>query len=219
MLYLSQLILNPRSRQVHSELANPYEMHRTLMRAFPEAAGGGPGRVLFRVERSGPANGTGITVLVQSDKSPHWDSLAKSGNYLLAAAEENPATKTFTPTFITGQRLVFRLRANPTIKRFFEGKTGSKRVGLYKEEDQKCWLERKAEQGGFRILAMNVISEGMNQGRIKHPGEKVHKLSLLAVRFDGLLEVVEPQKFTDTLQQGIGRGKGLGFGLLSVARA
>ena len=36
-LYLSRLILNPRSRQVMSEMAHPYEMHRTLMRAFPEA--------------------------------------------------------------------------------------------------------------------------------------------------------------------------------------
>ncbi|HKV39599.1 MAG TPA: type I-E CRISPR-associated protein Cas6/Cse3/CasE, partial [Blastocatellia bacterium] len=35
-LYFSRLLLNPRSRQVRSELANPYEMHRTLMRAFPK---------------------------------------------------------------------------------------------------------------------------------------------------------------------------------------
>ncbi len=36
-LYLSRLLLNPLSRQVMGEIAHPYEMHRTLMRAFPKA--------------------------------------------------------------------------------------------------------------------------------------------------------------------------------------
>ena len=36
-LYLSRLLLNPHSRQVMGEIAHPYEMHRTLMRAFPES--------------------------------------------------------------------------------------------------------------------------------------------------------------------------------------
>ena len=34
-MYLSRLILNPRSRRVQRELAEPYEMHRSLMKAFP----------------------------------------------------------------------------------------------------------------------------------------------------------------------------------------
>ena len=33
-MYLSRLILNPRSRQVRSELADLYEMHRTVMQSF-----------------------------------------------------------------------------------------------------------------------------------------------------------------------------------------
>ena len=36
-MYLSRLILNPRSRQVRNELADPYEMHRTVCKAFPDA--------------------------------------------------------------------------------------------------------------------------------------------------------------------------------------
>ena len=35
-LYLSRILLNPRSRRAMSELLHPYEMHRTLMRAFPD---------------------------------------------------------------------------------------------------------------------------------------------------------------------------------------
>ena len=34
-MYLSRLILNPRNRRVQREIANPYQMHKTLMRCFP----------------------------------------------------------------------------------------------------------------------------------------------------------------------------------------
>jgi hypothetical protein len=47
---------------------------------------------------------------------------------------------------------------------------------------------------------------------------KQHDLNLIAVRFDGQLQVTDPVTFSDTLERGIGSGKGLGFGLLSLAR-
>jgi len=39
----------------------------------------------------------------------------------------------------------------------------------------------------------------------------------LAVTFDGILRVTDPELFTQTLAQGVGTAKGLGFGLLSLA--
>jgi len=36
MIHLSLLILNPRSRQIQAELRDPYQMHRTISRAFGE---------------------------------------------------------------------------------------------------------------------------------------------------------------------------------------
>jgi hypothetical protein len=51
------------------------------------------------------------------------------------------------------------------------------------------------------------------------PGDdRRHKLKLYAVRFDGLLQVVDPQRVLETVRRGIGSGKGLGFGLLSLAK-
>ena len=35
-MYLSRLILNPRSRRVQKEIEYAYELHRTLMRGFPQ---------------------------------------------------------------------------------------------------------------------------------------------------------------------------------------
>jgi CRISPR system Cascade subunit CasE len=216
-MYLSRLILNPRSRQVQSEINNPYEMHRTIMRAFPDAEQDSPGRVLFRLETLAQTRPDNLILLVQSENEPDWNWLEKDNDYLLPTPEQNPAYKPYQLTLVTGQRLAFRLRANPTIKRKFEGETKSKRVGLYGEEEQMDWLRRKAERGGFAILTALPVSEGMVTGRVRRSHQKDHPLKMLAVRFDGLLQVVTPDKFRTTVRQGIGSGKGLGFGLLSLA--
>jgi CRISPR system Cascade subunit CasE len=219
-MYLSRLILNPRSRQVRRELSNPYELHRTILQAFPDQDQGGPGRVLFRLESPAdrPAQ-AGLALLVQSDKEPDWGWLAATAGYLWAGPEQNPACKSFDLSFQPGQRLYFRLRANPTVKRKFPGESASKRVGLYKEEEQQAWLARKAEQGGFQILSSQATAEGKVGGQIHRSTGESHNLNLLAVRFEGLLQVTDPERFRQSLQGGIGSGKGLGFGLLSLARA
>src|SRR5207248_1215728 len=46
VMYLSKLSTNLRDRGVRRDLANPYDLHRTLLRAFPDAEAGGAGRVL-----------------------------------------------------------------------------------------------------------------------------------------------------------------------------
>jgi CRISPR system Cascade subunit CasE len=215
-MYLSRLILNPRSRQVRREADEPYELHRTIMRAFPAAANGGPGRVLFRLDSYSPAaaypRGGALTLLVQSEAEPDWGWLAGEHDYLLSIAGDNPAVKPYNPTFSAGQRLLFRLRANPTVKR------NDKRLGLYREEEQRAWLARKAEESGFIVLTADVRMEGLVDGQIHRPDGDSHTLRLLGVRFDGLLQVVEPAQILQTIRNGVGSGKGLGFGLLSVAR-
>src|SRR3974377_440414 len=80
LMYLSRLTLNPRNARGRSELARPYEMHRSLLQAFQhgqhginraseEAAG-----VLFRVDEQ--PREQKITVLVQSKIAPAWSTLS-----------------------------------------------------------------------------------------------------------------------------------------------
>jgi len=216
-MYLSRLILNPRNRGVQRELANPYELHRTMMRGFPETLPAGE-RVLFRVDTE-TRTGT-PTLLVQSHYEPDWCALAGREGYLLAplsrppAVAGNPAVKAFDLNVAPGQMLAFRLRANPTVKR------QGKRYGLLKEEEQRAWLLRKAGQGGFRIIRVTVVREANTHARITlrapEQAEKHHG-TFLAVRFDGILQVTDPEALWSTVQQGIGSGKGFGFGLLSLA--
>lgn len=222
-MYLSRLILNPRNRRVQREIADPYQMHRSLMRSFPDELEAGEERVLFRVD-SQPRAGA-LTLLVQSLTEPDWSWLDEPGarGYLVAehllppGVDHNPATKPCELKLAPGQVLAFRLRANPTVKRKFPG-GDHKRVGLYREEEQMAWLGRKGEPGGFRLLSLSVRDDSDVGGRIRRHGE-THKLKLCAVRFDGILEVTDPGRLQETVRQGVGSGKGLGFGLLSLAPA
>jgi CRISPR system Cascade subunit CasE len=214
-MYLSRLILNPRSRRVQRELAEPYEMHRSLMKAFPHHLVPGEERVLFRVDEHPRL---GLMLLVQSWDVPDWSWLVGEGvrGYLLPVAEPNPAVKPFDLHPVAGQTLAFRLRANPTIKTKREGRPV--RNGLFDEDAQQAWLVRKAEAGGFQILSINSAAEGKISGGVKRD-ETTHNLTLLGVRFDGLLQVTDPDQLVEAVRHGIGSAKGFGFGLLSLAPA
>lgn len=208
MLHLSRLRLNPRSGQVRAELRHPYEMHRTLAKAFappsmPEADARvalEAARVLFRVDHGGAGE---LAALVQSRTPPHWDGLTAAAGYLTG----QPETRSYTPHFVRGQRLAFRLRANPTVKR------NGKRLGLYTDDEQLAWLGRKGVAGGFQVDQVVALTED----RAQRSGHRAGTVEHLAVRFEGLLQVVDPLRFADTVAGGIGSAKGFGFGLLSIA--
>jgi CRISPR system Cascade subunit CasE len=222
-MYLSRLFLNPRSRQVRSELANPYELHRTIMHAFAGRADKDD-RVLFRLEIH-PRSGIPI-LLVQSPLEPDWAFLAvPEKNYLLPLADcppgvnENPAVKAFDLGLQPGQNLIFRLRANPTVKKTVreEGKDDRKtRHGLIREDDQLKWLARKLEASGASLVSARTSNDTKVKGE-RRQAEERQELSFLSVQFDGVLQVKDPAALNTALQAGIGSGKGLGFGLLSLA--
>jgi len=200
-MYLSKLTLNPYCRLAMRDLADPYQMHRTIMRAFPSRQDGGPGRVLFRVEPT--SHDDPKVVLVQSDKKPDWSVLEALPGYLI-----DVRSKWFEIRCRPGQRFCFRLRANPTVK------TNGKRYGLVRYDRQCKWLDRKAQQGGFRLVDFAPRRSVKLIGRAKGDPPQTH----LAVDFEGILEVADPELFADTIKRGIGSAKGLGFGLLSVAK-
>jgi CRISPR system Cascade subunit CasE len=224
-MHLSRLILNPRSRQVQHELADPYELHRTVCRAFPganfkdnESTG-----ILFRVDLHPRTRIP--TLLVQSRQEPDWAFLSiNRKDYLLGENDlplevKNPDTKEINLQLRAGQVLAFRLRANPTIKKDREGKMQGRRVGLIREEDQQKWLERKLESAGAALVSVNIINEQFTRGKLFIEREKEKRMNFLSVQFDGVLQVKDQEKLINTIFTGFGSAKGLGFGLLSLARA
>jgi CRISPR system Cascade subunit CasE len=240
-LYLSRIHLNPHSRQVLSELTYPYEMHRTLLRAFASSAEDNVTlrqhcNVLFRVENDNMAGP--ITLLVQSTKKPDWSFLDNLDRYLWqsgsASAQGCKNILPFLQSFKQEQIFTFRLRANPTrrIARKDDPMKG-KRVELALEKDQLAWLVRKGNTGGFEIPAQHstdteentlpvicarAATERKVYGRKRREG-KAHRITQAAVLFEGLLKITDAEAFLNTLTTGIGSAKAFGFGLLSLAPA
>lgn len=214
MLYLSRLLLNPRTRQVQAELARPYQMHRTLLQAFPDPLPAEE-RILFRVDWL--KNQSLPVLLVQSRTPPQWEQLPNP-RYLLAQNDlpwgfEAPwQVKTWQPEFASGQQLRFRLKANPTVKR------AGKRHPITRQSDQVAWLQRKLHAGGARLLHAERRELGRNVD-FKHQADFSHRITLYGVLFDGLLQVEQPSLLAQAVINGIGSAKGLGFGLLSLAPA
>jgi CRISPR system Cascade subunit CasE len=222
-MYISRLILNPRSRQVRNELADPYELHRTVCKAFPNAnyKENEPSGILFRVDVH-PRTYV-PTLLVQSLQPPNWEFLtAEKKDYLLDEHAlpldvDNPSFKELHLKLHEGQILAFRLRANPTVKKDREGKKQGRRVGLNHEEDQHKWISRKLESAGAELVSVNIVNEQFRHGKLFK--ENTLRLSFLSVQFDGVLQVKDKDKLTSSIFTGFGSAKGLGFGLLSLARA
>lgn len=209
-MYLSQLVLNSRSRIVLNDLSDPYELHRTIMSGFPEVLPEGE-RILFRVEiqNSEPV----LSVLVQSRTPPDWSGLEQRG-YLRRSA----AVKTFEFQPEIGQTYIFRLAANPTKRLKGDGEKDGPRVGLQKEEDQLDWLRRKGEQNGFSVLSARASRQDRPDG-VKYIQGKKNHIRCLVICFNGLLTVTDPMAFRQACMQGVGSAKGLGCGLLSLAKA
>ncbi len=216
-MYLSRLMLNPRSRQVQRELLNPYELHRTILRGFPD-----------RRDRSGVLHrldihprSAAITLLVQSLAEPNWQWLTRSA-YLLPAEDtagrSNPAVKSFDLHLQPGQVLCFRLRANPTIKKVRRDDTGqrrnSNRVPLLRAEQQAAWLERQGQQNGFHLLQVEV---GIPQELVASKGGGQAPILVYSVQFEGRLQVTDPARLQQAVARGIGPAKAFGCGLLSLA--
>jgi CRISPR system Cascade subunit CasE len=170
-------------------------------------------------------SGSRVVILVQSAPKPDWEYAFHNACYLLAAP---PEVKPFNPCYTTGQRLRFRLLANPT-RRLTEHSLGAdgQLVKKWANTDKKGmrvpvptdqlldWINRRAEKAGFSIEkdSINVLPGYVFANK---RGDR-HGIRLRSVRYDGLLSVTEPALFRQAIIQGIGPGKAFGFGLLSVA--
>lgn len=224
-MYLHRIHLNPRSKQARRDLADPYQMHATLCRAFfSEVTRCPPNALLWRLEPETDREGR-PRVLIQSRAAPDWsrlpiDWLAYSDPGL------DLVQRLGLDALEAGQVCRFRLRANPC--KTVQGK----RQGLFDPDAQRAWVMRKGEQHGFALPEsgtpdyfeflespngnshgdFRISQELMLRGR-QHEGNGIRVYSVL---FEGRLTVTDVALFRKALESGIGHGKVMGLGLLSV---
>ena len=221
-MFLHRIHLDLRCREARRDLSDPYQLHSTLCRAFSVPNKKCPeGEFLSRLEPETDPTGS-PRILVQSRTIPDWTGIGVKG----WLAESDPAVdlkgRLKLDSLKAGQRFRFRLRANPCVTR------NGKRLGLLRLEEQEAWIARKGQQHGFSLpqlpsfdlsessqerINVRVSQEQMLRGR-QHSGNTVRVFSVL---YDGILTVTDADRFREALQTGIGHGKAMGLGLLSVA--
>lgn len=154
----------------------------------------------------------------------------------------------YNPLLSQGEKLRFKLRANPIVKRKFDNKQKEfnvvinaiemkKQQGDYLQDSSLDelihdvgmeWLMRKGEQHGFSIIFQQIHEET----RFKYPqvnignefeyqvkSETKPEFLIRTLDFDGILEVTEPELFKTALLKGIGSAKAFGCGLMLIKRA
>ncbi len=223
-MFLHRIHLDPRCREARRDLSDPYQLHSTLCRAFTPPDKKCPeGEFLWRLE---PETDTAECprILVQSKSLPNWDGIGVQGWLADADSPIDLKARLKLDSLKAGQRFRFRLRANPCVTR------DSKRLGLLRTDEQEAWLERKGKHHGFSLsqlasfdfseapqerIDVRISQEQMLKGK-QHTGNGIRIHSVL---YDGILMVTEPDSFKAALQTGIGHGKAMGLGLLSVAPA
>ena len=202
-MYLSKIFLS------WQKARNPYEIHRELWQLFPNQPDNNRD-FLFRVEKQ--QKGFGTEILMQSVQKP-----IKTNSACRIAANRE-----YDLSLKGGQKLRFRLRANPikTIsdekrRKNQKGEVKKCRVPLVREEEQKVWLERKL--ANICSLESLIIHREIPLYFRKHKEQRSGKI--LTVLFDGIVGVEYPTAFVDMIRMGVGPAKAFGCGLLSLARA
>jgi len=198
-MHLSRLTLDLRNSQARRDLADAYDMHRSLVRAFVIDEHTPPPRFLWRLEPESVWREP--VVIVQSEHEPDWSTWATRG-YL----KNQPESKSvdLDELLTKDARYRFRLFANPTVTQ------AGKRLGLASEQTQCEWLDRQATKAGFDVATALVTATHVMD---IHGGN----IRLRQACFEGVLRVDDTGLLATAIAQGIGPGKAFGLGLLSLA--
>ena len=145
--------------------------------------------------------------------------------------------KDYHPELEVGERLAFSLCANPVVSRRREmnGRKQVIRHDVIMDAKHRCrsqgedvadharlvqevgasWLAARGENRGFRLEGVRV--DGYRQHRF-FKGRGVSPIRFSTVEFNGVLTVMDPDAFRETLLHGLGPAKGFGCGLMLVRR-
>jgi len=188
-MYLTRIRFKDIStRKSVRDLGSVYEMHRTVLSGF-----GKDPKVLYRLEVG--------YLLILSSKKPSYNV-----DYF-----EDVETKKYNMQYKKDQSLAFRMRCN-AVKR---SKDTGKYYPVIEEDKLKVWLDKRATDNGFEVVRL-VSSCEDPEISYKKIGDKEIKQTHHSVLMNGIIKIIDEEKFIHALQSGIGRARSYGFGLLSV---
>lgn len=216
-MFLTRMPLNPARRGTRLLLASPQRMHAAVLCGFPpEPMGntsGGEGRVLWRVDTDRVRS----TLYVSSPTRPDLTHIVEQAGWpTVDSPWQSVLTTPLLDGLSPGQHWIFRLTANPVQSvRSAHGVRGRLR-GHVTVDQQEEWLRQRAAGWGFEPLRVAVVDRRTATFE-RRTDESSGKVTISKATFDGVLAVTDAHVFRATLTGGVGRAKGYGCGLITLA--
>ena len=225
-MFISRIPLNKVRYGARQLIGSPYKLHAAVEAAFPPDAvrRTDDGRILWRLDSLGQDGG--VWLYVVSPQKPDFTHIVEQAGWPMHAEWETKNYDALLDRVTKGQQWHFKLRANPARKagvdkgrRHRSDGIVGKVQGHVTASQQLQWLVDRSVVHGFRILEdeygqPNVVVKERHKEQFKRGGATV---TLVTAVFEGRLEVIDTKLFRDALCEGIGRAKGFGCGLLTIA--
>lgn len=206
-MFLSRIPLDISNRQTMRALNSPSIFHGAVESSFS----GERMRNLWRIDK---LNGQ-MYFLLLSEIIPDLQGFCAQFGYTDRPAE----TKDYAVLLDRvqqGDKWRFRLTANPTKSlKSTDGGRG-KVVAHITTKYEKQWLLERSDKSGFGIAEDSFDVVQSKWLRFYKKNNRNSVVSLMAVTYEGILEVTDAELFKNTLINGIGRGKAYGMGLLTI---
>ena len=211
-MYLTRVKLNLNKRKTLLAIYSPAKFHGAIESSFENKQD----RNLWRIDKLGETT----YLLLLSSEVPNMHSFIEQFGFDNDSAETKDYSK-LTNTIKEGSVLRFRLVGNPTHSIKMDGQRG-KVVAHVTDEYKYLWLEKKALSCGFQINRnqCSILASEWKDFYKGNPEKKSisNRVHLLQVSYEGTLTVTNVDAFINAINNGIGRGKAYGCGLLTVAK-
>lgn len=213
-MYMSRMYLNPQRRQTRELLANPQKLHAAVLSSFPPQSSEitDEGRVLWRVDQHRES----VALYVVSPAVPSFEHLQEQAGWSQEQSWQSSDYTAMLNRIVKGQKYAFRLTANP-VHTVTEGGVKRRKAHITPEH-QLGWLTAREDQFGasFTSEAGEITAITTKSERRVFKREK-RTVTIQQVTFEGSLEVIDANKLRDVLCNGIGKARGYGCGLLTLA--
>ena len=226
-MYFSRITLNPDTdqKQLARALCNDsYREHQALWQLFDDDPDAGRNFLYRQVIEDGR-----IKYYVLSRRMP----VDNTGLWRI------DPPKVYDPQLSEGQQLFFMLRVNPVVtvtaqsgkqQRHDVVMQEKQRIGYQKRPEMERpplqqlvqqsginWLRARTDRNGFSIEPGQVVADGYQQHRSRIKRQR-RLIRYSSVDFQGILTVINTERFRKALFSGIGKSKAFGCGLLLIKR-
>jgi CRISPR system Cascade subunit CasE len=189
-LMIASMLMLDRSAIQQAGIMDPYELHKFVYSLFP-----GDRRTFLYLDEGGDAMGRHLLIL--SKKQPLVP------NYGSIESRKVP------DTFLQKDTYAFSVKLNPIERR----NGGKRRIPVITQSNLNDWFLRRQIDWGFEADPSNleILDTGVEEIR-----KQEHLIIFNKATFKGVLRVTDRKGFIRSFENGIGRGKAFGFGLLQL---